>query len=364
MDSNQSKICIEAILTRTRKVVERTEMDVNRLPHWIGSASVDIASVMNSTVFYIKPNYDDADEIKYHSEIHTDTGLFFGIEDSYPSSIQITLEDGEPTENEPGTISVVAEKSEGVSTRWNVRSANTIIYGMTTGNYHLPIITWNVYYNIKPDGSIVSTSFVPLAIYLHDKEPDIAKRGIRRIVKSVVKQLSTIHESEQGDYYESEYTEEKSFVAGIEDSVIVLGDYDDGPHENELNEVKDYLDSIGYKASLIKELPGSPARSMRHKVKMWSMGSKFSVLIDREPSGHIAEYSDLSSEEVILALLREEESGSTFMIGTEYHTNRLIELFEFGTKPIELMDEVTEWAEELSEELREIYTKEYPWRKG
>ena len=115
-------------------------------------------------------------------------------------------------------------------------------------------------------------------------------------MKQIYRVLGVTANSNKGNIFEKKQKRIESFEISLKNSVIVLGDYDGGPHEQELEETRDVLKHLGYKSYLIKELPGNSSKPLSHKVKMWSLGSKFVVIIDRDPSGHIREYSDLVGE--------------------------------------------------------------------
>lgn len=213
-----------------------------------------------------------------------------------------------------------------------------------------------------PEDRPVATGYLPFSAMIHDFDFDDMWNTLRIFNGNVELYLQAVYKTEIGDYYESRGGAGESLSTDIEDSVIILGDYDGGQHEAEMKKIRDYLESKGYRPSLIKELPSHPSHSLTRKVKMWCLTSRFVVLIDREPSGHIREYSDLSSEDVPLALIRESDTGSTFMIGHERLTDDYIEPFEFETAPSETVDDVVSWAEEFIDEISSLYNEEYPWR--
>ena len=81
-------------------------------------------------------------------------------------------------------------------------------------------------------------------------------------------------------------------------------------------------------------------------------------MIDRDPSGHIAEYQKIQSVgDIILAILRQEGERSTFMMD-EYPP--YIILFHFKESCFEVIDNVLEWAEKTMKEKIKKY--KYPWR--
>jgi hypothetical protein len=71
----------------------------------------------------------------------------------------------------------------------------------------------------------------------------------------------------------------------------------------------------------------------------------------------LVEYSDLKTEEILLALLRPEGEGSTFMAGHEHKMDGYISKFQFENSALETLDDVVEWAEDQIDELEMFLTE-------
>lgn len=185
-------------------------------------------------------------------------------------------------------------------------------------------------------------------------------------LQNKIKTIREIAESGYIDLSESTIDDLSSalddIISNIENSVLVLGSFD-GRHQEELDELKTRLRTKGYDANTAEDLPSHSDRSLRQNVAIYMMLSQFSVMVDREPSGHLNEYEIAREQGNILARLVPEEGGSTFMIGGEEQINiNNIKSFEFKYSPTEVLDEATEWAEEQVKERREAFEEEYPWR--
>jgi len=127
--------------------------------------------------------------------------------------------------------------------------------------------------------------------------------------------------------------------------------------------VRDSLRVKGYDAQLIQDLPELAMMSNEEKVRLWTMASRYCVMVDRSASGHVAEFMILKEQRSILAFLRPLGSGSTFMIGDAALVDiNYIRIFEFESSPIEVLDEAIDWAESLARVRSETYNKAYPWR--
>jgi hypothetical protein len=149
-----------------------------------------------------------------------------------------------------------------------------------------------------------------------------------------------------------------------EKSVIVFGKDGDATNLAELCRVRDYLKTKSYEAYLLKELPEHPVMSNEEKARFWASASRFSVMVDREPSGHIAEYNYLKGERAVLAFMRPKGKGSTYMIGDDsiVEVNH-IQVFEFEDSPLQMLDTVIGWAEVFIKKKIEALKDAYPWRK-
>jgi hypothetical protein len=150
-----------------------------------------------------------------------------------------------------------------------------------------------------------------------------------------------------------------------EKSVIVFGKDSDSHNLGEMYRVRDYLKAKDYEAYLLRELPEHPLMSNEEKAKFWALASRFCVMIDREPSGHIAEYNYLRGERVVLAFLRPKGKGSTYMIGDDSIVEiNHIKIFEFESSPLQVLDNAVTWAEDFIRKKIEALKDAYPWRKS
>ncbi|MFL6482819.1 MAG: hypothetical protein ACJ70R_07825 [Nitrososphaera sp.] len=143
-----------------------------------------------------------------------------------------------------------------------------------------------------------------------------------------------------------------------------MGTDSDNFHLSELLRIRDSLRIKGYQADLIKDLPEIPMMSNSDKVRLWTMASHFCIMVDRTPSGHIAEYEILRSQRIIFALILPEEKGSTRMIGDDSLVDvNHIGLFNFGSSPLQVLEDVITWAEQRAKARQDAYDREYPWRR-
>jgi hypothetical protein len=352
----------KVLLEVSRNLVRENEYDNERFPDWLDSAKVSIGHLHRTTVFVFSPSFSAGDEFEFEGEVTSIIELIADIPDEHKE--QKTTPPHAPAitpEGHQGIHLMGGGSGEGKSPIIELTMDSPNMFDVRTG-HHVPFVLTNMLVRFSPDASPIATGYIPFAFCVHDYDFENLDRILEIFEKNISDYLSNVYTSQIGDYYKQRATGQSSLVTSKEDSVIVLGDYDGGKHEKELLGLRDELEAEGYHASLIKELPAHPSQSLPQKVKMWCLTSRFVVLVDRKPSGHIREYTELSKEEIPLALFKEYNTGSTFMIGHEHHTDDFIEVFEFESSPGEVTTEAIEWAEEFIDELAELYKDTYPWR--
>lgn len=145
--------------------------------------------------------------------------------------------------------------------------------------------------------------------------------------------------------------------------IMVFGRDSDTRSILELLAIKNYLVNKGYDARLLKTIKDVETLSNESKARLWGLLMRFSVMLDRYPSGHIAEFQILKQQDTIIALLRPKGIGSTYMIG-ENPDSSCIKEFVFEESPTEVLDDAIVWAEGIAKRRTEFYNKKYHWRKG
>lgn len=148
----------------------------------------------------------------------------------------------------------------------------------------------------------------------------------------------------------------------LPEEVIVFGKHSD-KHYTDMLDMAQAMENLGWSADVLRNKQQRMYHSEEENMRMWSNLAPFSIVIDVNPSGHIKEYEVLKQNRTITALLRPQESGSSWMFGDEPLVDfNYIKEFTFDTDPTEKADEIHEWAQERLEQRRDAYKEYYEYR--
>jgi hypothetical protein len=342
-------------LKRIREFVDSEKLVIERLPKWVRSASVKIAKLNDSNIFLFEDSPGDTDLFVDYGQVRSDLQFFLELPEYMPEGASFKAPSGR------GLIILYGEYGESKRVVFNITSSNSALYNVGYIPYHSPLAIVNIFIQLSARGDVLAIRFVPFAIYVHDKDLVDFENFWDKCTPHLQDVLQAIHNSETGHYYQLTKDRKSGVLIGKERSVIVFGKDSDPEMLRELLRVRDYLVSKNYDAYLLRDLPEHPSMSLEEKVKLWSLASRFCVMIDREPSGHLVEYPYLKSVGAVLAVLRPKGTGSSYMIGAERSPD--IKFFEFINSPLETLDTAITWAEKMIREKIKLYGKAYPWRK-
>ncbi|WP_442909370.1 carbamoyl-phosphate synthase large subunit [Halovenus sp. HT40] len=136
----------------------------------------------------------------------------------------------------------------------------------------------------------------------------------------------------------------------IDNSVLVL---ESSAGESEASEtIREELDIHGYNARLAGDLPGVEGYTGEDDIATYMMLSKFSILIDEEPTRRLSEYETAKAHNNILARLvpADRKGQQTHVIGGHEDDDvEHIRDFEYDDDPTEVLDEAISWAESVVE---------------
>ena len=146
------------------------------------------------------------------------------------------------------------------------------------------------------------------------------------------------------------------------DSVLVLGK-DTGSALETLKHIAAKLESLGYYPYIIKEMPDRPGEGVIQKVLRYALSSKFVIIENSEPSGHLYEIPHVTKlAECVTGVLQENGRGATWMFEDAYAKHKHWRKFTYGTGDIEAATEnVAHWCEEFLKEYFEYQKTHLPW---
>lgn len=347
----------QSILTGVRNATEFDSIDRDRLPVWFDAASIRAGWIDGSLVLAFEDAEKNTDTFEYLGEVFADTAVLLNL----PSLRRLGWV-MEFSGHDRLTYSAYGEGSPPLmSLPFGAAWSNAGL-----GTNHGPILVFGL--SFQMDTSITDTSpslmrHVPVALYACRDNQYNEHENVEWFVSAIIKELIRFVDSSPGETVARQRARALAFATTKEQSAIVLGAYS-GSDLEELIQVRDYLSQKGYDAVLIRDLPEIPMMTSAEKVRLWAQASRFCVMVDRIPSGHISEYEILKQQNVILALLRPAGDRSTYMIGDDHLVDvNFINLFEFDRSPLQILDEAVEWAEAIAQEREKTYNALYPWRE-
>lgn len=147
-----------------------------------------------------------------------------------------------------------------------------------------------------------------------------------------------------------------------ERTVLVLGAYDSAG-ENRLRSIAACLQELGYDPVLVKDIPDFEHYDLLQKVVAIGAVSRFIIIDDSSPSGHLNEFELCRSNRWVTLVLRADGVGSSWMTaGASIASNVILEARYDPSAPKPAIEEATKWAENRLSELKEKFNALYPWR--
>lgn len=196
--------------------------------------------------------------------------------------------------------------------------------------------------------------------------------SIRDERQTLREQIENIRELARSGYFYKNKDDIETLVDGldkllndVDNSVLVLGNFH-GPYKNELDDIKQELNNLGYDAHTADNLPEDSTMSLEQNISTYMMLSRFSIMIDRDASGHLNEHEIAKRQRNVMARLvpQSTDERSTQMVGgAELIDINHIKGFKFQQRPSECLDDAIEWAEEYTTERLKRYREEYSWRQ-
>lgn len=148
------------------------------------------------------------------------------------------------------------------------------------------------------------------------------------------------------------------------ETVLVLGKDTDAALDR-LRLIAARLEALGYYAVIIKDQPDKLGESVLQKVMRHALSSKFLVVENTDPSGHLYEIPHVGkAAECVIAFLQEEGKGATWMVEDAFARNKHWQKFVYPVGGIEKsVEEAAAWAEDFVRQFGAFQLRVLPWMK-
>jgi hypothetical protein len=146
------------------------------------------------------------------------------------------------------------------------------------------------------------------------------------------------------------------------DSVLILGK-DTGPALDRLKRIESKLQELGYYTYIIKEQPDRTGEGVVQKVMRYALSSRFVVIENSEPSGHLYEIPHVAkAAECVTIVLQEEGKGATWMFEDAYAKHKHWHKIEYKDDLLEdAVAQAAIWAEGFVREFSDYQIANLPW---
>jgi len=148
------------------------------------------------------------------------------------------------------------------------------------------------------------------------------------------------------------------------DSVLILGK-DSGAALDRLKLIAAKLEQLGYYTYIIKEQPNRFGESIIQKVMRYALSSKFVIIENTEPSGHLYEIPHVAkAAECITVVLQEEGKGATWMFEDAYAKHTYWHKITYQAGKLEdAVQSAATWAENFVQDFAAHQLATLPWLK-
>ncbi|MGA2701913.1 MAG: hypothetical protein ABSH35_12565 [Isosphaeraceae bacterium] len=146
------------------------------------------------------------------------------------------------------------------------------------------------------------------------------------------------------------------------DSVLVLGK-DTGSALDTLKRIAAKLQDLGYYTYIIKEQPEKADESVVQKVMRYALSSKFVVIENTEPSGHLYEIPHVAkAAECVTVVLQEAGKGATWMFEDAYAKHKHWHKITYTPDQLEgAVEKAAAWSEEFVRTFTAYQEANLPW---
>lgn len=162
---------------------------------------------------------------------------------------------------------------------------------------------------------------------------------------------------------EKSHTRLEDYVSSFrKKNVLVLGSYEpDG--KSRLLSISAALEETGYEPVLVEDIPDFEHYDLRQKVVAIGAVSRFIVIDDSSPSGHLNEVELCSTNRWVTIILRKHKCHTSWITaGASLTSNVILETDYDPETPLPAIQKATRWAEDRLKELKDKLNNLYPWR--
>lgn len=148
------------------------------------------------------------------------------------------------------------------------------------------------------------------------------------------------------------------------DSVLILGK-DTGRGLARLKRIQAKLEDLGYYPYIVKEQPDRTGEGIIQKVMRYALSSKFVLIENTKPSGHLYEIPHVSkAAECVTVVLQEEGKGATWMLEDAYAKHKHWARVTYKTHDLEkAVERAARLAEKLVSHFAADRMAKLPWLK-
>jgi hypothetical protein len=355
-----SATTLRAIVHQMRRHVVAAGMDVRRLPPWVTQGGPRWCLLgPDQTLLAVFGDRETGSAFDYCGRRAADIAFLLSKPDFQPEAASLDAR------NAPGAILIRGSIEKGSRTTVRLEGAKPAFMNCGYSGPHGPLLLADLAIGLNPTGpkgsDPAALAVIPFAMYLHQRQLDEHPVKTWERMQALRDMLRETHDGPAGDLYETRIMRQQVFAVTKETSVLVLGAYAGAAGERLLS-VRQMLRDLGWDANLLSELNEIPMMSNEEKLRLWAGASRFCVMVDEVPSGHLAEYMMLREQRVTTAVLRPSH-GSSWMVGDDAADDvNFIRNFDASGDVAAVLQTASDWARDFTRERARRYNALYPWR--
>lgn len=146
-----------------------------------------------------------------------------------------------------------------------------------------------------------------------------------------------------------------------QNNVLILG-RDAGRARERLARIREFVEQHGYRGILVREQPEDVEMGLISKVLLYVLLSRFVVVENSDPSGHLYELPYVRGTESVIGLLQQRNVGATRMFDDMLKKHPLCKRFYYTDRSLgATVGKLVEWAEKRIATNAEANREAWPW---